>query len=480
VGAYGERAFLATIAPYFDETYVKEDADARGLAGTTTLALLLASAQAPLGSTMIAVGLPSISHDLHRELSLATSLLVTSYLIVNIIGQSPGGKLGDVFGHATTVRFGMLLQGCGAVVGLVAHGLGLLVVSRSLMALGGAFVIPATMALLRVHVPPERRGRVFGLVGATMGLSAAIGPPLGGELVSRFGWRSLFFAPLPGIVVAVLLLRVAGIPSRDVRRIPAREFVSTFDFAGTALFAAGLAALVIGSKMTGALRLGVLAGAVVTLAVFLAWEVRARNPVFEPRLFRRRAFAAGSGIVGLQNFAMYGLLFQLPQYFEAFAGAAPKAIGRVLFAMMVAMFVSSAVGGRAADRFGARRTGFVGAFVVFCGMAWMLSLRSFATPRDAIPALVVLGAGLGLSNAPSQASAMGAVSAAESGMAAGATSTLRYVGGVASILVLGAILGAHGATIEAHEAAIRIGLLASGLAVLLTFLLPPATLPPRV
>jgi MFS family permease len=450
-----------------------------GLRLTTIAALLFAAAQAPLGSTMIAVGLPSISHDLHRDLALTTSLLVTSYLIVNIIGQSPGGKLGDVLGYPRAVRLGMALQAAGGLAGIFAQGLGLLVLSRCAMALGGALVMPATIALLRVHVPAERRGRMFGVVGSTMGLSASLGPALGGELVTRFGWRSMFLAPLVFLGIAVTLARIAPLPENSNPRTSASEFARGFDWTGTTLFALGLAALVLSSKMMGGDRTLSLAASAGTLLAFVLWELRTKNPVLDPRLFSRGVFTASSSVVALQNFAMYGLIFQLPQFFQQIRGATPKEVGRVLFTMMIAMFASSLLGGRVTDRFGARRTALLGALTTLMGMVWLQRLDTFFVPREAAPALLLLGLGLGLCGAPTQASAMASVRAEQAGMAAGATSTMRYLGGVASILVLGSILGEHGgATLDAHITAVRVATIAAGLAAVACLGLPGAVATP--
>lgn len=445
-----------------------------GLPGGTIAALLLASAQAPLGSTMIAVALPSIAHALHRDVAVATNLLVTSYLIVNIVGQSPGGKLGDVLGHTLTVRVGMILYAAGALMGLVAERLGLLVVSRGTMALGGAFVVPATMALLRVHVPAARRGRVFGLVGATMGLSAAIGPPLGGEIVTRFGWRGIFAASLPFLAVAATLARIWPLPhDPSARRATFSEFARRFDWTGSALFAAGLGTLVTGSKLSGTMRAGALAGSVAVLALFVFWELRARDPVLNVSLFKNRGFSAGSFGVALQNFAMYGLIFELPQFFTALRGATAKDVGHVLFVMMLGMFVTSPLGGRLADRFGSRAAALGGAIPFLVGLALLSRIGTFETPRDATAALGLLGVGLGLSGAPLQAAAMSSVSVKEAGMAAGATSTMRYVGGVLSILSLSAILGeGHAASVAAHETAILMFTVGGVMATLVCFALP--------
>ena len=451
------------------------ESPANGLAGTTIAALLLAAAQAPLGSTMIAVGLPEISKSLHSDIGLVTSLAVTSYLIVNIIGQSPGGKLGDVLGHLRTARIGILLFAIGAGVGVFANSLLLLVISRCTMALGAALVFPSTVALLRTHVPEARRGRVFGLVGSTMSLSAAIGPPLGGELVSRFGWRAIFFASLPCLAVAVVLVRLAPPPARptNAKQQDARAVLRAFDWGGSALLSAALASLVIGSKIHGNLQPMVLIGCAVLAVVFVFWELRAKDPVRDPRVFTRGAFTAGSLIIAMQNFAMYGLIFQLPQFFTQIRGATAREVGQILFAMMACMFALSPIGGRSSDRLGPRTSALAGAVLTFIGVLWLRRLGSFMVPSDALYPLMLVGVGLGLGTAPAQTAAMMAVGVEQAGMAAGATSTMRYLGRVVSILMLSGILGGAGAMqIAAHESAVTAFATASGLAVLMCLALP--------
>lgn len=413
----------------------------------------MASAQAPLGSTQIAVALPSISLGLGADLVLITSLLVTGYLVVNVIGQGPGGKLSDLLGHPRTLNLGMGLYALGALIGLVAPGVPLLVVSRCTMAAAGALVVPATLALLRLHMPPERRGRIFGLFGATMGFSAAVGPALGGELVSLFGWRSIFLASLPFLAVAALLIRLYPLPLSPARTPRSGgSIIRSFDMSGVALLALALTLLVVATKQDGAFRLALLASAALAGVVFVLWELRASEPVLEPRLFQNASFAAGTSITALQNFAMYGLLFQLPQFFEHFSKATPREVGYMLFAMMVGMVFASPAGGRLTDHLGARKAALLGVVPLMAGALLLCRLGSFDSPRDALLALLLFGIGMGLCSAPSQSSSMSSVPPEHAGMAAGASSTMRYLGGISSILVLGMVLGSDTVVnVERHE-----------------------------
>jgi MFS family permease len=168
----------------------------------------------PLNSTMIAVALPDISHEFGQDPSVVTQALVTSYLVAAVVLQSPAGKIGDRLGHSRMLAVGQVLVGAGALLGFLSPSVAALTAARVLMAAGGAVLVPATVALLRHELPPERRGRAFGAFGAVMALAAAVGPLVGGELVSQFGWPSVFVANLPVLAVSATLGVLAGTPVR--------------------------------------------------------------------------------------------------------------------------------------------------------------------------------------------------------------------------------------------------------------------------
>ena len=176
---------------------------------------------------------------------------------------------------------------------------------------------------------------------------------------------------------------------------------------------------------------------------------------------------------------MYGLLFQLPQYFHDVHGTSASAVGRALFFMMLAMFAASPISGRLTDRIGCRRMAVLGAAPLLAGLFWLADLGRFTTPQQAVLPLMLIGAGVGISGAPAQAAAMGSVPARMAGMAAGANSTMRYLGGVAGILVLSAILGHDGArSVASHASATRVFALAALLAAIIAFALPPRSAQP--
>lgn len=441
-----------------------------GLSRRFYAGMFLAAALSPLGSTMIAVALPSIGGELGIASGTLTQWLVSSYLIAGIASMSPGGKLGDLIGHQKGLVIGMTIYGAGSAVGFVFANLPSLAVARIAMAVGGAMTVPATMALLRNVVPERKRPRTFGYFGAVMGAAAAIGPLLGGELTARFGWRAVFVANIPVILLALAMIRTAGLrPAETPPARPARA--PRFDVEGSLLLAGSLTLLVVAAQLggAGALWAGVAGGTL--LSLFVIWERRATEPVLDLRLFLRRSFAAGNAVIGLQNLAMYALLFQLPIFFEQVRGIQPGVTGRTIIGMMIAMVAFAPIGGRLSERIGARATVCLGSLSSIAGLYLIGDFGSLEMPSDVRAGLILLGTGLGLSSAPSQAAAMSAVERNEAGMAGGAISTARYIGGIIGISALGYLLK-HNPGVAAHGTAAAVYGIALGIAALAAMILP--------
>jgi MFS family permease len=412
--------------------------------------MLLAASLAPLGSTMIAVALPAIARSMSADASDLTSWLVTSYLITSIALQSPGGKLGDLVGHGRALVAGVSLVALGGLLGLLGGQVETLGVARILMASGGAATVPATMAILRNQTAPDRRSRIFGLFGACMGLAAAVGPLVGGELTQRFGWRAVFAANLPVILLSLLLVRAS--PAIWTKASPERP---TFDWIGSSLLACGLTLTIVALRMPRPLAWWLCIAGVVLLAVFPFWERTVQSPVIDFSLLRKRPFLAGALIIALQNMAMYPLLFQLPVFFDRVRHLDARSMGRALLTLTVAMMISSIAGGRFTERIGARAQTFAGSLLALAGLWWFTNFEAVYTPADVMPGMLLMGAGIGLTSPPAQAVSLSAVSRRQSGMASGMTSTMRYVGGVAGTTALAALLQ-DGSSPAAHQRPVMI------------------------
>ncbi|AKT38031.1 MFS transporter [Chondromyces crocatus] len=400
-------------------------------------AVALSAALAPLNSTMIAVALPEMAQALPADSAALRQGLVTSYLLTNIVLQSPGGKLGDRLGHRRALALGQFTFALGAAVAYLMPTLSVLTTARITMAAGGAVLGPSAMALLRTELPPAMRPRAFGAFGALMGLSAALGPKIGGLLVAHFGWTSIFLANVPVLLLSALLAHTKGSPAPAAQAQSPAAPPRPFDVVGSVLLGLSLIGIVLGlenAHLRWAAALGLLG-----FIPFALWERRVADPVIDFSLFRQRAFVGGSLLIALQNLGMYSVMFELPQVAGRLFTLGKQDVGNTLVAMMVAMVIASPLAGRLSERFGERAVATSGSLIAVSGMVLLL-VRPLATLTDAVPALALLGAGLGLSSAPSQAAAMSDVPREKSGMAAGVTTTMRYIGGVGGVSVLGLVL----------------------------------------
>jgi MFS family permease len=416
--------------------------------GPRLLAVCLSSALMPLNSTMIAVALPSIADDLGAAPGSLTQALVTSYLVAAIALQSVGGKFGDRIGQWRAFGTGQLLIAAGAVLGAVAPDVVLLACSRVIIAAGAALVVPAALAVLRSELPAERRARAYGSYGAVMSLAAGVGPIVGGVLVSAFGWRSVFVVNLPVLVCSAVLV------GAGYRHRPARTAVHPFDVRGASLLTVALVALVSGVEARGSFVVLSLAVGVLLLVPFAWWERRSPDPVVAFSLFRSAQFSAGTALIALLNLVMYALLFEIPLLTARLFGLSSRATGQLLIFMMLAMVATSLVAGRLIDAYGSRLVALTGTLACVIGMV----LALVSEPHDAadlrLP-LAVFGAGLGLANPAAQNASLGAVDRVRSGMAAGVSSSTRYLGGIAGVSVLARMLdlgGGRDQVLSSHRA----------------------------
>lgn len=434
-----------------------EPPNERGIIITVALATMLA----PLNSTMIAVALPSVIDEFDADVA-AAGWLVTAYLIAMASLQPVAGKLGDRLGRRPLILWGVVCFGLASVAAARASNLPALLTFRVLQAVAGAIALPNGAALLREVIPAERRAQRFGLVGAAIALAAAAGPPLGGILVAKAGWRALFDVNI-AIVVPAVLVGWQSIPAT-----PAAVARHTFDVSGSVL----LLAVLVG--MAGLLTRGSTDGLAFAAAIglaglgtaFLRRELRHPDPVLQPRFFRRRTFAAANAAIALSNLAMYTTLLAIPILLSQQAGWGSAEVGLVLAAMSTGMVVFSPLGGHLADRLGRRWPTVFGLCLLSLGLLPLALTGGVVATQALLGGLGVAGAGLGLSMAGMQTAALESVDLGDSGVASGVFSTSRYLGSIVGSSLLGGMLASVESGLEVFGPVFLMAAVAAFLSVL--------------
>ena len=399
------------------------------------LALGLGAGLIPLNSTTIAVALPAIGIHFGADDSLLSQWLIVSYLLVSVLFLSPAGKLGDLWGHGKLLRTGWLMFLTGALIGTVAASITQLVISRVVMGLGSALLMPSSIAVVRNSVSPEQRAPALGMLAGGLAISAALGPPVGGFLIHHFGWQSVFWLNLPILALSAWLARDLDLPVPDKPDTTLR-----FDWPGSAMLISLLACFVIGVRISGSAGNLLLLSSSLLAVLFVTWELRQREPVLDVRLFRIRAFSCAILVIAVQNFGMYGVLFQMPYLLNELYQSPADQVGLMMLVTTAGMAICSPLGGRLANQLTNRWTALIGSLCGLIGMTGLALTSDWSTLLPISPWLFLVGAGLGLNTGPAQATVLSAVQEKDAGMASGALSVMRYLGSITGIALLGFLL----------------------------------------
>ena len=398
--------------------------------GSILASAALSAALTPLNSTMVAVALPALAVQFSAPAATVTVFVVTGYLIATLVLSVPAGSLADRIGYARALMWGRWLFLAGSVIGAVAPTLSVVLVGRLIMASGGALINPTAMALLRISMPPERRSRAFGTMGAVMGGAAAIGPALGDWITTELGWRMLFVVNLPLLVLSWLLE-----PRVDDRAAMSEPQGSKpFDWPGSVLLGVALVGVTFATRAALPLAYWCAAAGGVAFVALIVHERRIERPVLNLSFFKLRGFVAGAGVIATQNLAMYSLLIQIPFLFAA--GDEGFRLGLAIVAMTLTMAATSPVGGWLVEWIGVRAVVTAGGLVAAAGVVGLTRLPLTAPPSEIAWRLLLAGLGLGLSTGPANAAAITAVPAHQSAMASATVSMLRYLGAIGGTVIL--------------------------------------------
>jgi len=406
----------------------------RFVIGSLMLVMLLAS----LDQTIVSTALPTIVTELGGLEHI--SWVVTAYLLAVTAVTPLYGKLGDQFGRKIVLQGALVLFLAGSALCGLAQGMTELILFRALQGLGGGGLMVSAQAAIGDVVSPAERGRYSGLFGAVFGVSSIAGPLLGGFMTTHISWRSIFYVNLPLGVIALIVLALV-LPSAGERRRHA------IDYAGTALLAAGLSAIILLTTFGGTTYpwvSGEIAGlavlGVACLVAFAFVERRAAEPILPPALFRNRVFVVTSAVGLVVGFGLFGALTYLPLFQQTVRGLSPTASGLQLLPVMAGLLVTSIASGQIITRTGRYKLfPILGTAVAALGLWLLSSLEATTAPGVAALHMLVLGLGLGMVMQVLVLAVQNAVDYDMLGVATSGATLFRSIGGSFGTAALGAV-----------------------------------------
>jgi EmrB/QacA subfamily drug resistance transporter len=400
--------------------------------------LLLAAFAINVDTTIVNVALPTLVRELHAS-TTQLEWIVDAYNLVFAALVLAAGNLGDRVGRKGVLLAGLGVFGAATIAGGLGQSPGALIAARAVMGLGAALIFPATLSLLtNVFTERGERARAIGLWGATTGVGIALGPIVGGWLLERDGWQSVFFALAPIAVLGLILVSVYVPTSRDSKAPRA-------DRPGLALSTAAMAILIytiIEAPNHGwgdARSLAGFALAGTLLVAFIAWERRAAAPMLDVGLFRNLRFSAASGAVTISFFSLMGFIFLVTLYFQFLKGYTPFSTGVRLLPVATLTGITSVLGTRLAVRSGTKLVVAAGLVSLAAGLAWTATASASTTYLTIAGQMVLIGSGIGLTSAPATESIMGAVPRAKAGVGSAVNDATRILGGTLGVAVIGSI-----------------------------------------
>ena len=414
-----------------------------------------------LDLTVLNLALPTIATDLHASTS-DLQWISDAYSLVLAAAMLPAGLLGDRLGRKKVMLVALVLFGASSAACAYASSVGELIAARAVLGIGAAAIFPLSLAVIPVLFAPEERQKAIAIMASATFISFPIGPIVGGYLLDHFWWGSVFLINVPVVVLALVAVAFLLPESRSEQR-------PSVDVLGVIASSAGLAGLTYGfirageDGWTDTLALATIATGAAVLAAFVAWERRLTRryqvegrgvrPLIELGLFRSASFTWGTTLSTLVSFAMFGIFFAMPQYFQEVQGANAMGSGLRLLPMIGGMVVGMigstrlASPRKAAD--GSVRAPLASAkplvTIGFALMAVTLGVGATTTAASgtgfAAAWFTFFGLGLGLAMPQTMNAALSALSAERSGSGSALISALRQVGATVGVAVLGTVLG---------------------------------------
>ncbi|MGH2983819.1 MAG: DHA2 family efflux MFS transporter permease subunit [Solirubrobacterales bacterium] len=417
---------------------------------TTTWVLVLTglgALMAALDTLVVSTALSTIRLDLGASIE-ELEWTVNAYNLSLAVSLITAAALGDRYGRRRLYAGGLVLFTAASAACALSPDVAWLIAARAVQGIGAALILTLSLALLSAAFPPERRGAAIGIFSAITGLSVASGPLVGGAVVDGIAWEWIFWLNVP--------LGLAAVPLVLTRIKESFGGDTALDIPGLALITGGAFGIVWGLvrgnqagwgsfEVVGSLVAGAL-----LVAAFVAWELRAREPMLPMRFFRSRAFSGANAAIFFTFASLFTGVFFFAQLLQTVIGYGPFDAGLRLLPWTATFMTVAPIAGTLADRFGERPFMVGGLLLQAVGMAWVgLLAEPGLTYGQLVVPFIVAGIGVSLAIPSAQKSAVGSVEESAIGKAAGTNTMMRELGGVFGIAVAVAVFAGAGSYVSA-------------------------------
>jgi EmrB/QacA subfamily drug resistance transporter len=401
-----------------------------------------------LDNTVLNIALPTIQRDLAASQG-ALVWAIDSYILVFASLLFTWGVLGDRIGRKKVLIIGLIIFGLASAICAFSANVGMLIGFRAVMGIGGAAVLPTTLAIITVVFPPHERGKAIGAWAGAVGAAVALGPVLGGILLQHpqwsnwltgNDWGSVFLINVPIVLIGVIAI-IKVVP--ETKNPNARKL----DFMGLLLSVTGLVALIYGIINASATRdwlslevvIPVLLG-VAIISLFLWLEAHSEHASFDVSLFRNRGYAVSLAAATMGFFALSGITFTLPFYLQILRGYSVLTAGLCFVPFAVGQLIAAPRSAHTVQRFGYRAVMTTGLCLVAVSLVGMLTLRMDTPLWVLLGIFFLFGLGMGNVIAPASTVMQNVLPLERAGAGSAVQNTVRQVGGALGIAIIGTVL----------------------------------------
>ena len=409
-------------------------------------AVCLSSALVWLAATDVNIVLPIIAKEFHAKLE-SLQWLVMGFTLAGIAVVA-GGRMADIYGRRRILIIGIILLGVPSVVAALSHSIGVMIACRGFMGLGAALILPASLSIVSVSFEGAERKAALSIWIGTIWSFQALGPTVAGLVTSIGHWRWIFWDNLVFGILALLAI-LWSMKGERVERID-----EPFDLGGLVTLSVSLLlfmlTLSLWQSFSVGANIGIAAGGLLFLALFLFIESKHSDPLVDLRLFRNAELVGGNAVNVLVNFSFSAVLFLMSIYLQRVLSYSPAYAGLLLLPATMTILIFTPLGAWLAHRFGLRWPTVAGMVLVTIGMVILSCISMGDQYLNVLPGFIVLGCGVGLIITAITQAAIDPVEPEQAGVASGIFKAGSMLGGTLGVAASMAVFQYVGSQ-KAHE-----------------------------